>query len=122
MSYFDGAGKYQEWYQEAFDLFVPPIGDAKTDHGTALRIVSKLTHDLYNNGFGNLRVNYKTWPTILQKIIERYDIPLDEEMDEDDKKEWGEFVAVTNDMDNYYEEWELDHGHKYYTDKTLLPD
>ena len=117
-TYWDGDGKYQEWYIEMYKKLVPPIGECDSDRGTALRVVSKLCHDLYNNSLGNLE-NYKTWPSVLQKIIDRYNIPLDEEMDETDQKEWAEFVEFTNDFDKYYWSWEIEEGDT--KDRTKMP-
>ena len=55
-SYWDGTGAYNEEYTELYDALVPNMGEADTVHGELIRSVSRLSHDYFNNGNGNARV------------------------------------------------------------------
>lgn len=55
-SYWDGTGAYQAEYKEMYDALVPIQGEADTVNGELIRSVSRLTHDYFNNGNGNARV------------------------------------------------------------------
>ena len=55
-SYWDGNGAYNEEYTELYDALVPNMGEAETVNGELLRSVSRLSHDYFNNGNGNARV------------------------------------------------------------------
>lgn len=50
--YWNGKGKYQEWYDELWKQ-VPAHGKAEKTHIDLVRCVSKLYYDHYNNGGGN---------------------------------------------------------------------
>jgi len=50
VSYWDGNHPLQEVYQKLWDEFVPEEGRASTPYGEALRCVSNLSYDYYNNG------------------------------------------------------------------------
>lgn len=56
-TYWNNNGKYQELYDKIKGL-VPAMGKADRIHVELLRNVSKLYHDFYNNGLGNLDVLY----------------------------------------------------------------
>lgn len=51
--YWDNRGKYQKEYDILWDELVPAEGQADTQLGELLRLVSKVYYDRYNNGFGN---------------------------------------------------------------------
>jgi hypothetical protein len=70
MKYWNGEGQYQDLFDKHFKNLVPEIGRADTAEGNALTSnCSKSTHDIFNNGAGN--------------IVNQY-----EEMDDDDDGEW----------------------------------
>jgi hypothetical protein len=45
---------YKKEYHELFDKLVPSMGNCLTIEGELLRAVSRIGHDYYNNGFGNV--------------------------------------------------------------------
>ena len=53
-SYWDNEGKYQEQYNAAWKALIPTSGDAKDGWPEALRAISRIGYDYYNNGFCNL--------------------------------------------------------------------
>ena len=53
-TYWDNEGKYQEQYNKAFAKFVPCHGKAEDGWPEALRAISRIGYDYYNNGFANL--------------------------------------------------------------------
>ena len=53
-SYWDDEGKYQEQYNEAWKKLIPFQGEAKDGWPEALRAISRIGYDYYNNGFCNL--------------------------------------------------------------------
>lgn len=52
-TYWNGNGEFQEEYNLLKKL-VPPTGRAHTADGEAIRSISNIYYDLYNNGGGNL--------------------------------------------------------------------
>jgi len=53
-TYWDNGGKYQEQYERAWEQLIPASGEAKDGLPEALRAISRIGYDYYNNGFGNL--------------------------------------------------------------------
>ena len=53
-TYWDNEGKYQEQYNKAFAKLVPHHGKAEDGWPEALRAISRIGYDYYNNGFCNL--------------------------------------------------------------------
>jgi len=51
--YWDRSSKHYEEYEDLYDELVPAQGEANTLQGELLRMISRLSHDYYNNGFGN---------------------------------------------------------------------
>lgn len=51
--YWHEAGKHQADYARLCDALIPGMGAADTVAGEILRSVTRLAHDLYNNGMGN---------------------------------------------------------------------
>ena len=78
-SYWDQNGKYQEQYDKAWRQLIPAQGEAEDGWPEALRAISRIGYDYYNNGFCNLWREY-----------EDYDYRWEEEV-------------VVREMDSYYE-------------------
>lgn len=57
-TYWDNNGKYQERYNKAWEQLIPAQGEAKDGWPEALRAISRIGYDYYNNGFCNL---WHTW-------------------------------------------------------------
>ena len=53
-SYWDNKGKYQQEYDAAWKALIPASGEAKDGLPEALRAISRIGYDYYNNGFCNL--------------------------------------------------------------------
>jgi|TARA_Y100000296_G_scaffold37837_1_gene43768 hypothetical protein len=53
-TYWSDKGELQKEYELLFDELVPPEGEAKTVAGEALRALSKIYYDVYNNGACNM--------------------------------------------------------------------
>jgi|TARA_R100000084_G_scaffold17538_1_gene5724 hypothetical protein len=52
--YWDGEGKYQGQYDRAWKALIPAQGEAEDGWPEALRAISRIGYDYYNNGFCNL--------------------------------------------------------------------
>ena len=52
-TYWGSRGKYQKLYDTLYAQLVPNSGKADTPAGELLRQISRVYHDLYNNGWGN---------------------------------------------------------------------
>ena len=76
-SYWDNEGKYQEQYNAAWKALIPASGEAEDGLPEALRAISRVGYDYYNNGFCNL---WQEW---------------------EDVDDWGEDTIV-REMDSYY--------------------
>ena len=57
-AYWDNNGKYQEQYDKAWEQLIPAQGEAEDGWPEALRAISRIGYDYYNNGFCNL---WKMW-------------------------------------------------------------
>ena len=53
-NYWDNEGKYQTEYNEAWKQLIPASGEAEDGWPEALRAISRIGYDYYNNGFCNL--------------------------------------------------------------------
>jgi len=53
-SYWDNEGKYQAQYDRAWKQLIPASGEAEDGLPEALRAISRIGYDYYNNGFCNL--------------------------------------------------------------------
>jgi len=53
-SYWDNDGKYQDKYEYAWKTYIPASGEAEDGWPEALRAISRIGYDYYNNGFCNL--------------------------------------------------------------------
>ena len=78
-TYWDNEGKYQEQYDRAWKQLIPASGEAKDGLPEALRAISRIGYDYYNNGFCNL---WQGW---------------------EDIDDYGDEVMVYE-MDSYYED------------------
>jgi hypothetical protein len=59
MKYWNNEGKQQELYDSYCSELVPIQGEAETPEGEALRSISQIYYDVYNNGACNI---FRTWP------------------------------------------------------------
>ena len=57
-SYWNNEGKYQAQYNKAWEQLIPVQGEAQDGLPEALRAISRIGYDYYNNGFCNL---WQTW-------------------------------------------------------------
>tara|TARA_R100000697_G_scaffold928_1_gene2000 strand:- start:90 stop:551 length:462 start_codon:yes stop_codon:yes gene_type:complete len=78
-SYWDNEGKYQQEYDAAWKALIPASGEAGDGLPEALRAISRVGYDYYNNGFCNL---WREW---------------------EDVDDWGGDTIVRK-MDSYYED------------------
>jgi hypothetical protein len=78
-TYWDNEGKYQEQYNKAWEQLIPASGEAEDGLPEALRAISRIGYDYYNNGFCNL---WQGW---------------------EDVDDYGDEVMVYK-MDSYYED------------------
>ena len=65
-AYWDKKGKYQEQYDAAWKQLIPLEGEAEYGLPEALRAISRIGYDYYNNGFCNL------WCCIFCRAEEAY--------------------------------------------------
>tara|TARA_Y100001972_G_scaffold107293_1_gene136339 strand:+ start:17 stop:499 length:483 start_codon:yes stop_codon:yes gene_type:complete len=70
-TYWNNNGKYQSINDVLWQILVPRTGQAETEQGEALRIVSKIYYDYYNNGCCNL-VYKNSWEEIENGEYEEY--------------------------------------------------
>ena len=54
MKYWNEQGRYQFEYRDYWKQLVPETGEADTVEGNALIAISKIYHDVFNNGAGNI--------------------------------------------------------------------
>jgi hypothetical protein len=78
-SYWNNEGKYQAEYDAAWKALIPASGEAEDGLPEALRAISRVGYDYYNNGFCNL---WREW---------------------EDIDDWGEETIVRK-MDSFYED------------------
>lgn len=52
-TYWSSNGKFQKDYDRLYEKLVPQSGKCETLEGELLRAASRISHDFYNNGFGN---------------------------------------------------------------------
>ena len=53
-TYWANEGKYQKMYNKAWEQLIPASGEAEDGWPEALRAISRIGYDYYNNGFCNL--------------------------------------------------------------------
>jgi len=54
MKYWNKEGKHQDLHDKYWDELVPDSGEAETQEGEALRAISRIYYDVYNNGACNI--------------------------------------------------------------------
>jgi hypothetical protein len=54
MKYWNEQGRYQQEYNAYWKALVPNTGEAATTEGEALRAISRIYYDIYNNGGCNI--------------------------------------------------------------------
>jgi len=54
VKYWNEKGKHQKLYKKYWNALVPPEGVAFTVEGNALRAISSIYYDVFNNGAGNI--------------------------------------------------------------------
>ena len=54
MKYWSNIGKYQDLYDKYWEQLVPDMGEADTPEGEALRAITKIYRDIFNNGGCNI--------------------------------------------------------------------
>jgi len=69
-AYWDNNGKYQEQYEMAWEQLVPASGEAEDGWPEALRAISRIGYDYYNNGFGNLWQSWDDGDTVMDSYYE----------------------------------------------------
>lgn len=55
-TYWSGKGKYRKLYDRLWDELVPHEGEASTEAGEIIRIISRIYYDVHNNGGCNFDV------------------------------------------------------------------
>mgnify|MGYP003129073129 FL=1 len=82
-TYWDNEGKYQEQYNAAWKALIPMSGEAENGWPEALRAISRIGYDYYNNGFCNLWRSWDDGDTVMDSYYEdmveylRHHIPSD---------------------------------------------
>jgi hypothetical protein len=82
-AYWDKNGKYQEQYNAAWKALIPMSGEAEDGWPEALRSISRIGYDYYNNGFCNLWRSWDDGDTVMDSYYEdmveylRHHIPSD---------------------------------------------
>ena len=69
-TYWDNEGKYQEQYNAAWKALIPMSGEAKDGWPEALRAISRIGYDYYNNGFCNLWREWDDGDTVMDSYYE----------------------------------------------------
>lgn len=69
-AYWDNNGKYQEQYNKAWEQLIPAQGEAKDGWPEALRAISRIGYDYYNNGFCNLWRSWDDGDTVMDSYYE----------------------------------------------------
>lgn len=90
MKYWNEQGRYQFEYMDYWKQLVPATGEAETDEGNALIAISKIYHDVFNNGACNV-VNededYDDW----DELVTNYEID----------RWWKKYFDTLGDFLNY---------------------
>ena len=69
-TYWDNNGKYQEQYNKAWKQLIPASGEAEDGWPEALRAISRIGYDYYNNGFCNLWRSWDGGDTVMDSYYE----------------------------------------------------
>ena len=82
-SYWNNEGKYQAQYDKAWEELIPAEGEAEDGLPEALRAISRIGYDYYNNGFCNLWQSWDDGDTTMDSYYEdfvyylRHHLPYD---------------------------------------------
>lgn len=80
-TYWDNNGKYQKEYELAWKQYIPMSGEAESGLPEALRSISRIGYDYFNNGFCNLwqtqEDGYSVMDSYYEEMVEylRHHIP-----------------------------------------------
>jgi hypothetical protein len=69
-TYWDNNGKYQTEYELAWKQHIPMSGEAKDGLPEALRCISRIGYDYFNNGFCNLWQSWEGGDTVMDSYYE----------------------------------------------------
>ena len=92
MKYWNEEGKHQKLYKKYWNALVPPEGVAFTVEGNALRAISSIYYDVFNNGAGNIVNESEDWDDwgdlVTEYEIDRFWKPKFYEL--------GDFISYTH--------------------------
>jgi hypothetical protein len=106
-SYWDHKGKYQKEYDAAWEALIPASGEAKHGWPEALRAISRIGYDYYNNGFGNL---WRTWDDGDDEMDSYYEDLVDylrSEIPRDMHKELNSFLLDAKGYGNWSDQADI---------------
>lgn len=69
-TYWDNNGKYQTEYELAWKQHIPMTGEAEDGLPEALRCISRIGYDYFNNGFCNLWQTWEDGDTVMDSYYE----------------------------------------------------
>lgn len=108
-TYWNNNGKHQRLNDALWEILVPRMGEAETEQGEALRIVSKIYYDYYNNGCCNL-VYKNSWEELENGEYNEYsNFKIQEDIEKQieclleylgDKIAWGEAPELIKMIEN----------------------
>lgn len=79
-TYWNNNGKYQRINDSLWEILVPKTGECDTEQGEALRIVSNIYYDFYNNGCCNL-THKNSWEEVENgEYNEYWNFKIDEDI------------------------------------------
>ena len=106
-SYWDHKGKYQKEYDAAWEALIPASGEAKHGWPEALRAISRIGYDYYNNGFGNLWQSWDDGDTEMDSYYEDMVDYLRSEIPRDMHKELNSFLLDAKGYGNWSDQADI---------------
>jgi len=106
-SYWDHKGKYQKEYDAAWEALIPASGEAKHGWPEALRAISRIGYDYYNNGFGNLWQSWDDGDTVMDSYYEDMVDYLRSEIPRDMHKELNSFLLDAKGYGNWSDQADI---------------
>ena len=100
-TYWDNEGKYQEQYTKAWEQLIPASGEAKNGWPEALRAISRIGYDYYNNGFANLWQTWDDGDTVMDSYYEDLVDYLEKHIPSDMHKELKGFLVDAKGYGNW---------------------
>jgi hypothetical protein len=91
-TYWDNNGKYQTEYELAWKQHIPMSGEAEDGLPEALRCISRIGYDYFNNGFCNLWQTWEDGDTVMDSYYEGMVQYLQSHIPYDMHKELVEFL------------------------------